>query len=118
VLVFTEYSDTLEYLRDNLVTHYGKSIGCYSGAGGELGDGEKWQIVTKDEITKALNKGELKALICTDAASEGLNLQAAGAVINYDLPWNPSRATHWPRRPNWSSSRRRSRRQFVPCKRD
>jgi hypothetical protein len=30
-------------------------------------------------------------LICTDAASEGLNLQAAGAVINYDLPWNPSR---------------------------
>jgi superfamily II DNA or RNA helicase len=91
VLVFTEYSDTLEYLRDNLVTHYGKSIGCYSGAGGELWDGEKWQIVTKDEITRALNKGELKALICTDAASEGLNLQAAGAVINYDLPWNPSR---------------------------
>jgi hypothetical protein len=30
-------------------------------------------------------------LICTDAASEGLNLQAAGAVINYDLPWNPSK---------------------------
>jgi hypothetical protein len=91
VLVFTEYSDTLEYLRDNLVTHYGKSVGCYSGAGGELWDGEKWQIVTKDEITSALNRGELKALICTDAASEGLNLQAAAAVVNYDLPWNPSR---------------------------
>ena len=76
---------------DNLLTHYGKSIGCYSGAGGEIWDGEKWQIVTKDEITGALKDGELKALICTDAASEGLNLQAAGAVINYDLPWNPSR---------------------------
>jgi superfamily II DNA or RNA helicase len=91
VLVFTEYSDTLEYLRENLVTHYGKSIACYSGAGGELWNGEKWQVVTKDAITRALNRGELKALICTDAASEGLNLQAAGAVINYDLPWNPSR---------------------------
>jgi hypothetical protein len=91
VLVFTQYSDTLEYLRDNLVTHYGKSVGCYSGAGGELWDGNKWRLVTKDEITRALNKDELKALICTDAASEGLNLQAAGAVINYDLPWNPSR---------------------------
>jgi superfamily II DNA or RNA helicase len=91
VLVFTEYSDTLEYLRENLVTHYGKSIGCYSGAGGELWDGERWKVVTRDAITRALNRGELKALICTDAASEGLNLQAAGAVINYDLPWNPSR---------------------------
>ena len=48
-------------------------------------------MVAKDEITRALNKGDLRALICTDAASEGLNLQAAAAVINYDLPWNPSK---------------------------
>jgi len=91
VLVFTEYVDTLEYLRDNLVAHYGKSLGCYSGGGGQRWDGEAWKSVTKDTITGALHSGELRALICTDAASEGLNLQAAGAVINYDLPWNPSK---------------------------
>jgi PAS domain-containing protein len=47
--------------------------------------------VTKDSVTKALHARELQVIVCTDAASEGLNLQAAGAVINYDLPWNPSR---------------------------
>jgi superfamily II DNA or RNA helicase len=90
-LVFTEYVDTLEYLRDALVDHYGRRLGCYSGAGGAVWDGTQWKTVTKDAITRALQGGELAVLICTDAASEGLNLQAAGAVINYDLPWNPSK---------------------------
>lgn len=91
VLIFTEYLDTLEYLRDSLIGHYGKGLACYSGSGGQLWDGEGWKPVTKDAITKALMNRELRAVICTDAASEGLNLQAAGAVINYDLPWNPSK---------------------------
>lgn len=91
VLVFTEYVDTLEYLRDALAVHYGNSLGTYSGTGGELWGGEAWKPVRKGDITEALRKGDLRILICTDAASEGLNLQAAGAVINYDLPWNPSK---------------------------
>lgn len=91
VLVFTEYVDTLEYLRDNLISHFGRSVGCYSGAGGQQWDGKDWRPVTKDAITKSLMERELQVLICTDAASEGLNLQAAGAIINYDLPWNPSK---------------------------
>ncbi len=91
VLVFTEYYDTLEYLRGTLEHHYGKTLACYSGGGGELWDGESWKAVTKDAITSALEKGDIRVLICTDAASEGLNLQSAGAVINYDLPWNPSK---------------------------
>jgi len=90
-LVFTEYVDTLEYLRDALVDHYGRRLGCYSGDGGAVWDGTQWKTVTKDAITRALQGGELAILLCTDAASEGLNLQAAGAVINYDLPWNPSK---------------------------
>lgn len=51
----------------------------------------RWKTVTKDVITRALRTGSLRVLICTDAASEGLNLQSASAVINYDLPWNPSK---------------------------
>jgi ATP-dependent helicase YprA (DUF1998 family) len=91
ILVFTEYADTLQYLRDTLMDHYGKSLGCYSGDGGQLWDGGDWKSVTKDVITAALREEKLRVLLCTDAASEGLNLQAAGAVINYDLPWNPSK---------------------------
>jgi hypothetical protein len=91
VLVFTEYLDTLEYLRDNLVPYYGKSLGCFSGEGGQTYDGKLWRPVSKAEITTALHGEEIRILLCTDAASEGLNLQAANAIINYDLPWNPSK---------------------------
>lgn len=91
VLVFTGYVDTRDYLRESLISCYGKNLGCYSGDGGQIWDGREWKRVTKDSITKELQDGRLRVLICTDAASEGLNLQAAGAIINYDLPWNPSK---------------------------
>ncbi|MEW5862639.1 MAG: helicase-related protein [Pseudomonadota bacterium] len=91
VLVFTEYADTMHYLRDQLVGAYGKQLGCYSGEGGQRWDGERWVGMPKDEIARLLQNGELRLLVCTDAASEGLNLQAAGALINFDLPWNPSK---------------------------
>jgi len=88
-LVFTEYVDTMEYLRDLLRDQ--KRVGSFSGDGGRLWDGSQWKAVSKDAITATLREGKLDVLVCTDAASEGLNLQAAGAVINYDLPWNPSK---------------------------
>lgn len=90
-LVFTEYADTLAYLRDQLHPIYGQNLATYSGKGGQVHDGEQWKTVTKDEITRRLAQGAIKLLICTDAASEGLNLQAASALINYDLPWNPGK---------------------------
>jgi len=91
VLVFTEYTDTLEYLRDFLADRYQSSLGTYSGEGGHIWQEGRWIVVTKDVITRLLRERKLRILLCTDAASEGLNLQAAGAVINYDLPWNPSK---------------------------
>jgi superfamily II DNA or RNA helicase len=91
VLVFSEYSDTMEYLRDKLRPTYGSTVACYSGAGGQVWDGQRWVHVSKAEIAARLERGDLQVLVCTDAASEGLNLQAASALINYDLPWNPSR---------------------------
>lgn len=91
VLVFTEYGDTMRYVRRSLQAYYGERVGCYSGDGGEVLKGERWEFVPKADITERLRTGDLSILVCTDAASEGLNLQAASAVINYDLPWNPSR---------------------------
>ncbi len=91
VLVFTEYTDTMEYLRDCLMPFYNSSVACYSGDGGQILEGDAWKKVTKADITAALKNRSIQVLICTDAASEGLNLQAAGALVNYDLPWNPSK---------------------------
>ena len=89
-LVFTCYTDTMGYLREELRPRFQETLACFSGRGGEVWQGE-WVTVPKAEITSRLDNGELQVLLCTDAASEGLNLQAAGALLNYDLPWNPSK---------------------------
>ncbi|MEE9166552.1 MAG: helicase-related protein [Candidatus Neomarinimicrobiota bacterium] len=91
VLVFTSYLDTMDYLRRQLRPIYHESLACYSGRGGEIWDGSQWKKVEKSAITKLLDEKKIRVLLCNDAASEGLNLQAAGALINYDMPWNPSR---------------------------
>ena len=91
VLVFTEYTDTMDYLLNLLVEHYGSLVAGYSGDGGRIYINGEWQSRTKKYITDQLAAGKIKYLICTDAASEGLNLQTASALINYDLPWNPSK---------------------------
>jgi len=91
VLIFTGYSDTMEYLRNSLVSAFGSSVASYSGDGGAFRTANSWTTVSKEAVTTALGAGTIKVLVCTDAASEGLNLQAAGALVNFDLPWNPSK---------------------------
>ncbi|MHA1148411.1 MAG: DEAD/DEAH box helicase [Promethearchaeota archaeon] len=97
MLVFTQYTDTLKFLRKKLRDNPNyQNMGCYSGSGGELlvqinGTSEfKWEKKTKEEIKNwFFEEGEFKIMICTDAASEGLNFQVCNWMINYDLPWNP-----------------------------
>jgi helicase-like protein len=96
VIVFTQYLDTLDFIRTQLVARYGDRMACYSGRGGEIWDPvvNAWRVVDKAEI-KARARREhphaIQMLLGTDAASEGLNLQQFSALINYDLPWNPMR---------------------------
>lgn len=111
-IVFTQYTDTMDYLRDALHLLYGSQVACYSGRGGELWknvdsssltvDGkfsqhstinsqQNWCVVPKEEIKRRFRQDEIKILLCTESASEGLNLQNCGVLINYDMPWNPMR---------------------------
>ena len=90
-IVFTQYTDTMDYLRQNLQQLYGSQVACYSGRGGELYRDGEWQTVLKEQIKKQFREGTIKLLLCTESASEGLNLQTCGVLINYDLPWNPMR---------------------------
>ncbi|MYC64342.1 MAG: hypothetical protein F4X16_16180 [Caldilineaceae bacterium SB0661_bin_34] len=91
MLVFTQFIDTLEYIRDTLQSTYGSQVGTYSGQGARLFEDGTWTPVSKEQLTLALANGEISILLCTDAASEGLNLQTASTLVNYDLPWNPMR---------------------------
>jgi superfamily II DNA or RNA helicase len=93
VIVFTQYTDTMDYLRDKLRLVYGGHVACYSGRGGERWDGTTWIKTSKEQIKTAFRESrEIKILLCTESASEGLNLQTCGVLINYEMPWNPMRA--------------------------
>jgi superfamily II DNA or RNA helicase len=86
VIVFTQYTDTMDYLRDRLREVYGGQVACYSGRGGERWKDGKWVGVSKESIKTAFRSSrEVKVLLCTEAASEGLNLQTCGVLVNYDI---------------------------------
>jgi superfamily II DNA or RNA helicase len=93
-VVFTQYADTMDYVRQRLLTAGFSSIGCYSGRGGELWDDASgtWLAVAKAEIKQRFREGNIQVLIGTDSMSEGLNLQTCGRLFNYDMPWNLMRA--------------------------
>ncbi|MCJ0899163.1 SNF2-related protein [Rhodococcus sp. ARC_M13] len=90
LVVFTQYTDTMDYVRERLIAAGITKIGCYSGRGGQIyNDTDKtWSEVSKAVIKDQFRGGELTVLIGTDSMSEGLNLQTAGRLINYDMPWN------------------------------
>jgi len=92
-IVFSQYYDSVLWLGEKLSRRLqGETIGIYARVSGSgiIQDGH-FQRINRDEIKKRINTGELRLVIGTDAASEGLNLQRLGSLINLDLPWNPTR---------------------------
>lgn len=89
-IVFTQYTDTMDFLKEFLAERLDMPVGCFSGEGGQRRDiAGGWTPCGKEQIKNLLKAGEIRILICTDAAGEGLNLQFCGLLCNYDLPWNP-----------------------------
>lgn len=85
LIVFTEHRDTLSYLEQRVRTQLGRAEAVVSIHGG-VGRDERRRITS--EFT---TNPDCWVMIATDAAGEGLNLQAAHLMVNYDLPWNPNR---------------------------
>ncbi|MCF8095875.1 MAG: hypothetical protein K9J79_11005 [Desulfobacteraceae bacterium] len=91
-VIFTRFYDTLtDIVRRLQQVHPTMRLGTYSGKGGQYADiaGNRMRGVERDEIKHRFLRGEIDVLVCTDAAAEGINLQTANLIINYDLPWNP-----------------------------
>lgn len=85
LIVFTEHRDTLNYLERRVTALLGKADAVVS-IHGAVPRYERRRITA--EFT---TNPEVQVLLATDAAGEGLNLQAAHLMVNYDLPWNPNR---------------------------
>lgn len=92
-IVFSQYFDTVRWFADRFAKEFPRiTFGLYAGSdkSGVYESGLFFRR-SKEEIKKMVRLRQLKLLFGTDAASEGLNLQALGALINLDLPWNPTR---------------------------
>ena len=85
LIIFTEHKDTLRYLTDKIRTLFGSDDSVVTIHGGMLRD-ERRKVEEMFRQDK-----NVRILIATDAAGEGINLQRAHLMINYDLPWNPNR---------------------------
>ncbi|MBV9251793.1 MAG: DEAD/DEAH box helicase family protein, partial [Acetobacteraceae bacterium] len=91
-MVFTQFTDTMDFLRAELSRDSGIRIMCFSGRGGEVANTDgTWRVISRDDVKRRFREGAADVLLCTDAAAEGLNFQFCGALINYDMPWNPMR---------------------------
>ena len=85
LVVFTEHRDTLSYLHVRIATLLGREgavVLIHGGVGRE--DRLKAQEAFRHDP-------QVQVLLATDAAGEGINLQRAHLMVNYDLPWNPNR---------------------------
>lgn len=85
IIIFTEHRDTLNYLEERIGNVLGNPGAIVTIHGGTNRD--------KRREIQALFRSDkdIRVLIATDAAGEGVNLQNANLMVNYDLPWNPNR---------------------------
>lgn len=96
LLVFTESRETAEYLYQNLETRlpgasmfFSSQQGIYKGKGMPTRDARKFIQKNLDPSEEV--RDDFRILVTTDVLSEGMNLHRAGRIMNYDLPWNPTR---------------------------
>lgn len=92
-IIFSQYYDTAFAVAEELAkSAVSETVGVYAGAGKSgFFKGSDFASVEREDIKNSVKKREIRLVVATDAACEGLNLQTLGTLINVDLPWNPSR---------------------------
>ena len=85
IIIFSEHRDTLNYLHEKIAGVLGSHNSIVTIHGGVHRDERR----TRQALFRS--DPDVRVLVATDAAGEGVNLQNANLMVNYDLPWNPNR---------------------------
>ena len=97
LIVFSESSETVHYLYQQLEQEFPQQVLGFSSAGGFLDGASISTSVARSHIVEhfdprhAPQRNRIRILLTTDVLAEGVNLHRSNIVINYDLPWNPTR---------------------------
>jgi len=88
IIIFSESIDTVKYLQENLEKHFKEKVLTIPG----VLTGSSIDKISKNfDASYPHQSNDYDILITKDKLSEGVNLNRAGMVINYDIPWNPVR---------------------------
>src|SRR3990167_892085 len=88
LIVFTESKETAEYLAKNIDAKFPGETLCFTGGSSAV---VREQVIENFDAKARFPKDDHRILICTEILAEGVNLHRSNVVINYDLPWNPTR---------------------------
>jgi len=88
LIIFTESKETANYLFKNLQQEYPDRVLCYTGDSGEA---TRDKVIENFDARARHPKDDYRILVSTEVLAEGVNLHRSNTVINYDIPWNPTR---------------------------
>jgi len=88
LIIFTESKETAEYLAKNIETTFPNQTLCFTGSSSAM---VREQVIENFDARARFPKDDFRILVCTEILAEGVNLHRSNVVINYDLPWNPTR---------------------------
>ncbi len=88
IIIFTESKETATYLADHIGSHLKGAVLAYHGSSNE---DVKDRVIDNFDAKVRHKKDDYRILVSTEVLSEGVNLHRANVVINYDIPWNPTR---------------------------
>ena len=88
IIIFTESKETAEYLSKNIEKYFEGETVCYTGSSSEI---IRESVIENFDAKAKYPKNDYRILICTEVLAEGVNLHRSNVVVNYDIPWNPTR---------------------------
>jgi superfamily II DNA or RNA helicase len=88
LIIFTESKETANYLFKNLNEKYPDQVLCYTG---DSSESTRDKVIENFDARARHPQNDLRILVSTEVLSEGVNLHRSNTVINYDIPWNPTR---------------------------
>ena len=88
IIIFTESKETAEYLAKDLSKKFGNKVLLFHGSSSTIA---REKVIENFDAQARFPKDDYRILITTEVLSEGVNLHRANVVVNYDIPWNPTR---------------------------
>lgn len=88
LIIFTESKDTADYLEAELQREFGKIVIAFTG---QSSASIRTRIIDNFDAKVRKPKNDIRILVSTEVLAEGVNLHQSNIVINYDIPWNPTR---------------------------